>query len=157
LTHNPDEVDWLFAPDAVFESGSGGMVATLGDMDKFARLLAAGGTLDGVRILGRKTVDLLRRNHLQGEALAAFRRTHENGWESQAGYGFGFGCRVLVDRTLAGANGTEGEYGWYGAAGTWQLIDPSEELTATYAHMLLPNNLANYCHPRLRAVFYACL
>jgi CubicO group peptidase (beta-lactamase class C family) len=157
LKYIPSQRDWLFAPEAVFESGAGGLVSTMGDMDTFVRMLSSGGALNGTRILGRKTVDLIRQNHLRGEALEAFRHTHESGWEWHAGYGFGLGCAVLIDRTLAGCNGSIGEYGWYGAAGTMQFIDPVEEMTVTYAHMLMPENLASYCHPRLRAVLYSCL
>jgi CubicO group peptidase (beta-lactamase class C family) len=150
--------DYRFAAKNKFESGGGGMTSTLPDMDRFATMMSLGGAWDGAHVIGRKTVDLIRANHLRGEPLEAFRRTHANKWESQAGYGFGLGVRVLIDKTHAGSNSSDGEYGWWGAAGSLQMIDPQEELAVSYAHMLAPeNNYEGYCHPRLRAAIYACL
>jgi len=140
-----------------FKSGGGGMLSTLDDLSRFAAALAMGGALDGVRVIGRKTLDLMRQNHLDEAQLRAFRAAHENGWEFLAGYGYGLGVRTLMSRQAAGANGTSGEFGWAGAAGTYLLADPEERFSVAYVQQVLPNPYEGYCHPRLRAVAYSLI
>jgi CubicO group peptidase (beta-lactamase class C family) len=139
-----------------YESGGAGLLSTLPDMTTFAMMLCAGGTLKGERILGRKTIDLMRRNHLSEQPLRDFEKTCADGkWEFLSGYGYGLGVRVMIDPTMGGCNGTVGEYGWAGAAGTWMLVDPEEKLAVVYLHQLKPDNREEYCHPRLRAAIYS--
>jgi CubicO group peptidase (beta-lactamase class C family) len=139
-----------------YESGGAGALSTLPDMTRFAQMLCAGGTLDGERILGRKTIDLMRCNHLNKRQLKNFQRAcSTGGWEFLSGYGYGLGVRVMLKPCKGGCNGTVGEYGWAGAAGTWALIDPEEGLAVVYMHQLKPNNREEYCHPRLRAAIYS--
>ena len=121
-------------------------------------MFCMGGTLEGERILGRKTIDLMRRNHLTEQQLQDFRQAHAIGkWDFLSGYGYGLGVRTMLDPALGGCNGTVGEYGWAGAAGTYALIDPEESLAVVYLHQLKPNNREEYCHPRLRAAVYGSL
>lgn len=149
LTKNTS-MDVHFQPDATFESGGGGLLSTLRDYSRFAQMLACGGQLDGVRILGSKTIDLMRTNHLGPQQLADF------DWPYLAGYGYGLGVRVMMDPVAAGGNGSIGEFGWCGLAGTWVLIDPAEKLTAVYMQQMMPN-FEEYHQPRLRAVIYGAL
>src|SRR5690606_17333426 len=133
-----------------FESGGGGLLSTLADYSRFAQMLACGGELDGVRILGSKTIDLMRTNHLSPQQLADFN------WPYLAGYGYGLGVRVMIDPVAAGSNGSIGEFGWCGLAGTWVMIDPEERLSAVYMQQMIPN-FEEYHQPRLRAVIYGAL
>ncbi|MFB3160007.1 serine hydrolase domain-containing protein [Neobacillus sp. 179-J 1A1 HS] len=135
---------------AKFESGGGGLLSTLGDYSRFAHMLANGGELNGVNILGRKTIELMSTNHLQPDVLPYYN------WDYLKGYGYGLGVRVMMNPPLAGSNSSIGEFGWCGLAGTWVLIDPKEKLSAVYMQQMLPNFEA-YHHPRLRSVIYSSL
>ncbi|MBR3644228.1 MAG: serine hydrolase, partial [Parasporobacterium sp.] len=109
-----------------FESGGGGLFSTVRDYSRFAQMLLHGGTLDGVRILGRKTVALMATDHLTPSQQAS------HNWDTQRGYGYGLGVRVMTDPQIAGINGSVGEWGWDGAFGNWFCIDPKENLTCVY-------------------------
>ena len=137
--------------------GGGGLLGTLNDLSRFASMLSMRGTLNNVRILGRKTIDLIRENHLSPEQIRVFRAAHLNGWESLSGYGYGLGVRTMIDKAAAGSNGSLGEFGWAGAGGTWILADPEEQLAIAYVQQIRPNRYESYCHPRLRAAVYASL
>jgi CubicO group peptidase (beta-lactamase class C family) len=162
--HAPDEngtlllsedLDFSYDPAHKFQSGGAGLLSTMHDFSRFAAMLSMGGTLNGTRILSRNTIDLMRENHLGPQQLATFYAAQENGWEFARGYGYGLGVRTMVDRVRAGSNGSIGEFGWSGAAGTWLMADPSKDLSAVYIQQVLPNLYENYCHPRLRAIVYA--
>jgi len=111
----------------VFVRGGHGLFGTAPDYFRFAQMLANGGRLDGARILGRKTLELMHENHL-GLALLPI----EIGGLPLAGYGFGLGSRVAVDAAQTGAPGSNGEFGWSGAAKTHYWVDPKEELVALF-------------------------
>lgn len=149
--------DGIYEKDHKFMGGGGGLLGTLDDLSRFASMLAMGGTLDGVRIIGRKTIDLMRENHLSPEQLNAFKAAHANGWEFLSGYGYGLGVRTMIDKAAGGCNGSLGEFGWAGAAGTWLLADPEEKLSIAYTQQVLPNPYEGYCHPRMRAAVYALI
>jgi len=142
--------DARFAPDAKMESGGAGLLSTLGDYGRFARMLVRGGELDGERILGRKTIGLMAADHLGPSHRADF------DWPQMAGYGYGLGVRVMVDPQAGGCNGSVGEFGWGGLAGTWVLVDPREELSVVYMQQMIPS-LESYRHPRLRAAIYGAI
>ncbi len=136
--------------DAIYEGGGAGLFSTVRDYLRFAQMLANGGELDGVRVMGRKTIDLMRRNHLNPDQLADFTNTY------LAGYGYGLGVRTLMDPAAGGSNGSVGAFGWTGAAGTWTEIDPSEGLSIVYMHQTMPN-MEEYHHLRVRAAAYGCI
>ena len=158
-THNPDGTfsDYEgsghehFEPDDPFESGGAGLLSTLGDYMKFARVLACGGEKDGVRLLGRKTLELMALNHLSPQQLEDYHEIPQ-----RAGYGYGLGVRVLMDKAANGCNATIGEFGWGGLPGTQLMIDSKEELAMVFMQQLWPN-MGEYIHPRLRAVINAAL
>jgi CubicO group peptidase (beta-lactamase class C family) len=143
-------MDDQFQLDSKFESGGAGLLSTLNDYSRFAHMLANGGELNGVRIIGKKTISLMATNHLQSEHMKQFN------WGYLAGYGYGLGVRTMVEPALGGLNSSVGEFGWSGLAGTWVLIDPKEKLSAVYMQQMLPNFEA-YHQPRLRAVIYGAL
>ena len=133
-----------------FESGGGGMFSTVRDYSRFAQMLLHGGTLDGVRILGRKTIDLISTDHLTPE-----QRRSDN-WDTQRGYGYGLGVRVMTNPELAGINGSVGEWGWDGAFGNWFCVDPKENLTCVYLTTNRPGEHYRFI-PKLMASMYASL
>ena len=133
-----------------FESGGGGLFSTVRDYSRFAQMLLHGGTLDGVRILGRKTVDLISTDHLTPEQRKG------DSWDTQRGYGYGLGVRVMTNPELAGINGSVGEWGWDGAFGNWFCVDPKEELTCVYLTTNLPGDHYRFV-PKLMASMYAGL
>jgi len=112
---------------ARFESGGGGLVSTLPDYARFLDMLAAGGTCEGQRLLARKTIDLMRSDHLGPNV----RRGSEL---LQPGHGFGLGFAVRTEPGMSVMPGSVGLYFWGGIAGTTFWIDPKEEL---YAMMLV--------------------
>ncbi|QAA34437.1 serine hydrolase domain-containing protein [Clostridium manihotivorum] len=149
LTKNSN-MDRDYRPDATFESGGAGLLSTLKDYSIFAQMLACGGELNGTRILSKKTIELMSTNHLTEAQLLDF------DWSYQAGYGYGLGVRVMIDRAKGGSNSSLGEFGWCGMAGTWVMIDPKEKLSAVYMQQMFPNFEA-YHQPRLRNVIYGSL
>jgi CubicO group peptidase (beta-lactamase class C family) len=121
-----------------FASGGGGLVGTAADYLRFCRFMLNGGELDGVRLLGRKTVELMTRNHLRGDmADMGQPRFAESTYE---GVGFGLGFSIMLDPAKAQILGTPGEYAWGGAASTAFWIDPAEELAVVLMTQLLPSS-----------------
>ena len=121
-------------------SGGGGMVGTLDDYHRFARMLLNKGELDGARLLGRKTVEYMASNHLPGNCdLAAMGQPvfSETPYE---GIGFGLGFSVVVDPAAANVLDSPGEFAWGGAASTYFWIDPREEVIAVFLTQLLPSS-----------------
>lgn len=106
-------------------SGGGGLVSTVSDYARFARMLLNGGELDGVRLLGRKTVALMTMNHLSAVELPAF--SSRFGYYSK-GYGYGLGVRTLLSLAENELVGSVGSYGWPGIHNTYFWVDPQEEL-----------------------------
>jgi len=139
------------------ESGGGGLISTLEDMSHLAAMWAMGGVWNGKRILSRNTIDLIRENHLEGSALEHFRSITENSWPWYQGYGWGLGVRTLTSRIQSGSNGSLGEFGWCGAAGSYLLADPDRELSIMYMHQIFPVDTQAYFHPRIRNTVYSLL
>jgi CubicO group peptidase (beta-lactamase class C family) len=107
---------------AIFESGGGGMVASAMDYARFMQMLLNGGHLDGARVLGRKTVELMTADHL-GEIKGPVDLL-------PPGHGFGLGFAVRTAVGIAPFPGSVGSYFWGGLAGTTFWIDPAERLIA---------------------------
>jgi CubicO group peptidase (beta-lactamase class C family) len=111
-----------------WESGGGGAVSTAADYLRFVEMLRAGGTLSGTRILGRKTVELMRADHL-GPEIQNRITTMDPAFN---GYGFGLGFAVRRAAGISAAYGSAGDYYWSGVYGTYFWIDPSEELSVVF-------------------------
>jgi CubicO group peptidase (beta-lactamase class C family) len=114
------------SPD-VFVRGGHGLFSTIGDYFRFAQMLANGGELDGERIIGRKTLELLHANFVPAALLPL-----EIGGLPMPGYGFGLGSRVLLDVAQSSAPGSVGEFGWSGAAKTHYWVDPKEQVVGLF-------------------------
>ena len=145
-----DRRDHLHEANAKLESGGAGLFSTVGDYLKFTQMLANGGVYGGRQIIGRKTIDLMRQNHLNEQQLKDF------GGVYLAGYGYGLGVRTMMDVAAGGSNTSVGEFGWTGALGTWASIDPSEGASVVYMHQTSPN-MEEYYHLRARAAAYGGL
>ena len=119
-------------------SGGGGLVSTVSDYERFCRFLLQKGELDGVRLLGRKTVELMTSNHLNGDmGDMGTPRFSETTYE---GIGFGLGFSVMIDPAKAQILGTPGEYAWGGAASTAFWVDPKEEMFVVFLTQLMPSS-----------------
>ncbi|MFZ9384971.1 MAG: serine hydrolase domain-containing protein [Ilumatobacteraceae bacterium] len=122
------------------DGGGGGLVSTTGDYVRFAEMLRNRGELDGRRILAPRTVEYMASNHLPGNAdLTAFGRPlfAETSYD---GVGFGLGMSVTLDPVAAKVPGSVGDFGWGGAASTWFMVDPVEDLTLTFMTQLMPSS-----------------
>ncbi len=108
-------------------AGGHGLVSTAGDYARFCQMLLNGGSLDGTRILGRKTVEYMTADHL-GEGIAKEGTLYLPG----PGYGFGLGFGVRLAVGESAWPGSVGEFFWGGYAGTYFWIDPSEQLIAVF-------------------------
>jgi CubicO group peptidase (beta-lactamase class C family) len=119
-------------------------------------MLLGGGELNGVRLLGPRTVEFMTRNHLpDGKGLTdlsvgAFSET------PYEGTGFGLGFSVRLDPVQSGVIGSVGEYAWGGAASTIFFIDPSEDLIAIFLTQLMPSNTFNF-RGQLQTIIYSSI
>ncbi|WP_375314077.1 serine hydrolase domain-containing protein [Bradyrhizobium sp. A5] len=109
----------------IMESGGGGLVSTTMDYARFALMLRNGGILDGNRIIGRKTLELMASDHLGPHVVT-------NGTLLSPGHGFGLGFAVRRDAGIAPFPGSVGQYFWSGIAGTFFWIDPKEDLFTVF-------------------------
>jgi len=105
--------------------GTLGLWSTAADYARFSLMLLNGGELDGVRLLGSKTVQLMSSNHLP----PSIAQGGQPG-TMEPGTGYGLGVSVSIDPAAAGNLGSAGAFGWSGAATTWFTIDPAEGLVA---------------------------
>jgi CubicO group peptidase (beta-lactamase class C family) len=105
-----------------FESGGGGLVSTAGDYSRFLQMMLNRGRLDGLRLLSRKTIELMTADHL-GPITGAPDLL-------LPGYGFGLGFAVRLQPGISAVPGSVGQYFWGGLAGTTFWVDPAEELFA---------------------------
>jgi CubicO group peptidase (beta-lactamase class C family) len=120
---------------ATLFGGGSGLVSTASDYLKFCQMLLNGGELNGVRILSRKTVELMSADHLGDLPRAPLLAT---------GYGFGFTMAVNRGVGQTGAVGSQGEYFWGGAAGTRFWIDPKEQMIGIFLVQILPHTNLTY-------------
>lgn len=141
-----DPLDSCHRPDAVYESASAGLLSTLNDYQIFCNMLANGGTWNGEQIIGRKTLAMMNQNMLNEKTQNEF----EN-FGPYKGYSWGYGVRTLVDPGRALNNGSVGEFGWQGAAGSWMMVDPAEKLSCVFVMQeMMPDE--HFYHHRIRAV-----
>lgn len=116
-------------------SGAGGLVSTARDYFRFQQMMLNGGELDDVRILGRKTVELMTMNHIGDKEV----------WLIGPGYGFGLGYAVVQDPGTAAMPYSTGTYFWWGAFNTTFWVDPKEEVVGILLTQLRP-----YTHLNIR-------
>ncbi|MBR1155891.1 serine hydrolase [Bradyrhizobium sp. JYMT SZCCT0428] len=132
----------------VMESGGGGLVSTTMDYARFSQMLLNGGTLDGVRIVSRKTLELMASDHLAPSVKV-------NSPLMPAGHGFGLGFAVRTHDGMAPFPGSRGNFFWSGMAGTFFWIDPKEDLFAVF--MMQGPGQREYIRTMLRNLVYAAV
>ena len=122
-------------------SGGGGLVSTARDYMRFCEMLRQGGALGEVRLLGPKTLKLMRSNHLPGGRELADMAVSMFSEATYAGVGFGLGFAMTTDVARTGLAGSVGEYWWGGMASTAFWVDPVEDLSVVFLTQLIPSTL----------------
>ncbi len=138
LAEKPDANSRFVREPHAYFSGAGGLVSTAADYLRFHQMMLNGGELDGVRILGPKTVRLMTVNHIGDKPV----------WLRAPGYGFGLGYAVTTDVGQSGLPNSLGTYGWGGAYCTVFWVDPEEELVG-----IMMTQVAPYTHLNIRKDF----
>lgn len=155
LMDDPTRSTYLRTPKLF--NGGGGLVGTTADYVRFAAMLANGGELDGRRVLGRKTIELLATNHLAGDAdMADLALPMGYGEVGFAGNGFGLTVAVSKGPQATGVVGSAGEFMWGGAASTTFWVDPAEQLAVVFMTQLMPSGTFNF-RAQLKSLVYGAL
>jgi len=151
-----DPATSVYARPTTFFSGGGGLVSTAADYLQFCRMLLNQGELNGQRLLGRKTIELMTSNHLPGGRDLAELATGAFSETTYEGVGFGLGFSVQLDCARAQIVGSPGEYAWGGAASTAFWIDPSEDLITIFMTQLMPSRTFNF-RGQLKSIIYPAI
>ena len=122
-------------------SGGGGLVSTAADYLRFCEAMRQGGALGEARLLGPKTVHLMRANHLPGGRDLADLSVSMFSEASYQGVGFGLGFAMTKDVAKTAIAGSVGEYWWGGMASTAFWIDPVEDVCVVFLTQLVPSSL----------------
>jgi CubicO group peptidase (beta-lactamase class C family) len=155
-----DAATSTFLKEPTFLSGGGGLVSTAEDYLRFSRMLLGRGQLDGARIIGRKTLELMTQNHIPGNKSIAGAAAADRWREpSHAGSGFGLGFAVALDTSDGQISTSPGTYYWSGAASTHFWIDPAEELAVVFMTQYMSMSPATRYNlsRELRALVYGAL
>jgi CubicO group peptidase (beta-lactamase class C family) len=145
--------DYLTEPS--FFSGGGGLTGTTEDYLRFCEMIRRGGELDGARVLGPRTIQLMRRNHLKDGkdltqmAIGGFSETANEG----VGFGLGFACTL---DTVKSGSIAAGDFYWGGAASTIFWVDDAEDLTVVFMTQLMPSGAFNF-RGQLKSIIYASI
>jgi CubicO group peptidase (beta-lactamase class C family) len=151
-----DPADSPYVRPKTFFGGGSGLVSTVSDYLRFCEMLRRGGELDGVRILGPRTIEYMTSNHLPGGVdLAAVARGSFSEVQYE-GMGFGLGFSVMLDPVRAKVMSSPGEFGWGGLASTAFWIDPKEELTVIFMTQLIPSTIYGF-RTQLKNLIYSAI
>jgi CubicO group peptidase (beta-lactamase class C family) len=154
LVRVDDPQDSAYLDPPTFLAGGGGLVSTMADYLSFCRMMLDGGELNGRRVLGRKTIELMTVNHLpDGRAMTDFALPGGYGEVGFDGMGFGLSMAVSQGPAATGVIGSAGEFMWGGAASTIFWVDPTEELIVVFMTQLLPSGTFNF-RGQLKALIY---
>ncbi|WP_293746683.1 serine hydrolase domain-containing protein [uncultured Paraglaciecola sp.] len=137
-----------YMSDPEIHNAGGGLVSTMQDYFTFAQMMLNGGEINGVRILGRKTVEYMSSNHLPNN-LIPFNA------DSQ-GEGYGLAMSVTVDPGMSGFMSSKGNFGWGGAASTYFRVDPVEKIILISMAQFIPMGFHRY-HDDFRNLVYQAL
>ena len=153
LIDDPLDSSYQHKPD--FFSGGGGLTGTTADYYRFCEMLRGGGQLDGVRVIGSRTLQLMTQNHLKGGrdltqmAIGDFSET------AYEGVGFGLGFAMTLGRVESGQVAS-GDYYWGGAASTIFWVDPHEDLVVVFMTQLMPSATFNF-RGQLKNIIYGAI
>ncbi|CAN7355808.1 serine hydrolase [Phenylobacterium sp. LjRoot225] len=143
-----------YAHEPGFKSGGGGLVSTTADYLRFCEMLRRGGELDGARILGPRTVELMHMNHLPDGADVAQLAHPADVVGVAPGTGFGLGFAVTRGQVQSGGLGGC-DYYWGGAASTIFWVDPKEDLSVVFMTQLMPSEVIDFRGPLKNLVYSA--
>ncbi|WP_310541204.1 serine hydrolase domain-containing protein [Phenylobacterium sp.] len=150
-----DPATSAFAKEPGFKSGGGGLTGTIADYMRFCEMLRRGGELDGHRVIGPRTLEMMHMNHLAGGkdltqmAIGGFSET------ANEGVGFGLGFASTMSQTQTATLGT-GDYYWGGAASTIFWVDPKEDLSVVFMTQLMPSGTFNF-RGQLKSLIYSAI
>ncbi|MDP3634415.1 serine hydrolase [Phenylobacterium sp.] len=150
-----DPATSAFAKEPGFKSGGGGLTGTIADYMRFCEMLRRGGELDGHRVIGPRTLEMMHMNHLPGGkdltqlAIGGFSET------ANEGVGFGLGFASTMSQTQTATLGT-GDYYWGGAASTIFWVDPKEDLSVVFMTQLMPSGTFNF-RGQLKSLIYSAI
>jgi CubicO group peptidase (beta-lactamase class C family) len=150
-----DPLTSKYLQEPSFSSGGAGLTGTIGDYYRFAEMLRCGGQLDGVRIIGSRTLDMMHLNHLSdGQdltqvAIGSFSET------ANEGVGFGLGFATTLGQVETGGLGW-GDFYWGGAASTIFWVDPEEDLSVVFMTQLMPSATFNF-RGQLKNIIYGAM
>lgn len=154
LQDEPSASPFLSPP--AFVSGGGGLVSTAADYMKFAQALLGGGSANGHRLIGRKTLELMTSNHLPGGKSIAELSMSMFSEATYDGVGFGLGFATTTDCPRTLIPGSNGDFFWGGLAGTFFWVDPAEDLIGLFMTQLMPSS-AYPVRRQLRTMIYSAL
>jgi CubicO group peptidase (beta-lactamase class C family) len=145
-----------FLEPQTFFGGGGGLVSTIEDYRRFCQMLLGGGQYEGTRLISRKTIELMTRNHLPGGSDLAALATGSFSESTYDGVGFGLGFAVLLDLAKRRLHGSLGEYYWGGLASTAFWIDPAEDVLVVFLTQLIPSSTYDF-RGQLRSLVYSAI
>jgi len=160
---NPDKTTTLhddpatsaFTRPPAFVSGGGGLTGTMADYIRFCEMLRRDGEIDGHRIIGPRTLQLMRMNHLPGGKDLATLDVALLQLYGNVGVGFGLGFASTIDQVATGAL-TAHDYYWGGAASTVFWVDPVEDLWVIFMTQLMPSASFDF-RGQLRSLVYSAI
>lgn len=147
----PTDCEYKLGENSEYESGGAGIISCVEDYIKFADTMSNYGIspLTGERIISKRTIDIMRTNTLSYDYINEYKKMN-------IGYGYGLGVRTLIDNAAGGILSTKGEFGWDGAAGSFILMDPDEELAIFMAEFtrnpyndIVPHRITNAVYSSL--------
>ncbi|MGZ5960131.1 MAG: serine hydrolase domain-containing protein [Rhizomicrobium sp.] len=145
----------VYLKEQTFFSGGGGLVGTTADYVRFCDMLRRGGELDGARILGPRTIELMHRNHLKDGkdltqmAIGGFSETANEG----VGFGLGFACTL---DSVASGSIVGSDWYWGGAASTIFWVDAKDDLAVVFMTQLMPSGAFNF-RGQLKSIVYSSI
>jgi CubicO group peptidase (beta-lactamase class C family) len=145
----------VYLTEPTFHSGGGGLASTTADYLRFCDMLRRGGELDGARILGPRTIELMHRNHLKNNqdltqmAISSFSETANEG----VGFGLGFACTL---DSVASGSIVGSDWYWGGAYSTIFWVDAKEDLAVVFMTQLMPSATFNF-RGQLKTLVYAAI
>jgi len=150
-----DSQDSHFA-HRTFWSGGGGLLSTVGDYYRFCQMLLNGGSLEGRRVIGSRTLQFMTHNHLPGGQDMSQFATGSFSETAYGGVGFGLGFANKLDPVRNGFPASVGSYFWGGLASTLFWVDPQEDLAVVFMTQLIPSSTFNF-RGQLESIVYAAL
>ena len=151
-----DPVSGTYSRQPTFFSGGGGLVSTASDYFRFCQMLLNGGELDGVRILGPRTVRLMTMNHLPGGRDLRDLSVSSYSEIAEEGFGFGLGFSIHLGSAQSQIIGSAGEYAWGGAASTIFWVDPVEDLIVVFLTQFMPSGTFDF-RGQLKTIIYPAI